>query len=157
MESFALGAEEEVEPYDLSPDGRLLATTTDRIQVRELPGRRTVAQLFYDSIADLKFDREGRRIALVEGGGAVRILEVSDSRELARIRHLGEVTALSFSPSGKYLSILNDQGRVQASPLHPEDLLAAACARVTRNLEQAEWEHYLGPNIPPRKTCLAVP
>jgi hypothetical protein len=38
----------------------------------------------------------------------------------------------------------------------PEDLIAEACARLTRNLTQEEWERYLG-DEPYRKTCPDLP
>jgi hypothetical protein len=38
-----------------------------------------------------------------------------------------------------------------------EELMALACSRVTRNLTEAEWESYLGHEVPYRRTCPEQP
>jgi hypothetical protein len=58
-----------------------------------------------------------------------------------------ETGRLAFSPDGKYLVTGN-----KAWLLWPDDLVAEACARLTRNLSPEEWRQYLG-DEPYRKTC----
>jgi WD40 repeat protein len=151
---LALGTRLSVSPFALSPDGRYLATTEDQVVVRELPGGRVVARFFYGyPPSTMAFDRPGRSLAIAGHLGTVRVADVASGRELARLEHAGDITALSFSPTGRYLSTVDADGEVQVSRLLPQDLVAAACARVGTNLSAAEWEHYVGRAEPPRPTC----
>jgi len=39
----------------------------------------------------------------------------------------------------------------------PEDLIADACSRVTRNLTRAEWDQYIGDALPYQAVCPNLP
>jgi WD domain, G-beta repeat len=60
--------------------------------------------------------------------------------------HAGPVAAVSFSPDGR---LVVSGSRDKTAPVHrwrPEDLIAEACSRLTRNLTQGEWRLYLVQN-----------
>jgi hypothetical protein len=73
---------------------------------------------------------------------------------------LALVLAAAFSPDGKWV-VSGSDAPDGASGMgvwrwQPEDLIAMACARLTRNLTPAEWQQYLG-SEPYRKTCPNLP
>jgi hypothetical protein len=41
--------------------------------------------------------------------------------------------------------------------IRPQDLIADACARLTRNLTIKEWLGYVGPTVPYHRTCPNLP
>lgn len=63
-------------------------------------------------------------------------------------------------PDGRWLATggLDRDSRVFAGvfPTQPEDLIADACSRLTRNLTLDEWRQYLGED-PYRATCPSLP
>lgn len=65
------------------------------------------------------------------------------------------VEAVAFSPDGKWVATAS--GRTARVWLRrSEDLIAEACARLTRNLTLEEWRQYVG-DEPYRKTCPNLP
>jgi hypothetical protein len=70
--------------------------------------------------------------------------------------HDQAVTSVAFTPDGKALVTAGDDGVVQVSLWHPQDLLDEACARLTHNLTPEEWRQYLG-DEPYRETCPNLP
>lgn len=50
-----------------------------------------------------------------------------------------------------------DDNEARLWALWGEDLIADACARLTRNLTDKEWRQYMGEDEPYRKTCLKLP
>ncbi len=60
-----------------------------------------------------------------------------------------------FHPSGRYL--LTRSGNIaEVWLLRPDDLIAAACTRLTWNLTTQEWTRFIG-DEPYRKTCENLP
>ena len=77
------------------------------------------------------------------------------------------MTGVKFSADGKWLATLTEGSSlvtvVSSHPevpnsvarvwlWRPEDLIASACARLTRNLTLEEWRNYIG-DEPYRPTC----
>jgi len=62
------------------------------------------------------------------------------ARPIARMTHNdGWVNAVAFSPDGRYALSADMGGNARVWLYRPDDLIAKACARVTRNLTCAEW------------------
>jgi WD40 repeat protein len=64
--------------------------------------------------------------------------------------------SIVFSPDGKYLATANDARTTRVWFWRPEDLIAEAGSRLTRNMTWQEWQQYL-PDEPYRRTCSNLP
>jgi WD40 repeat protein len=104
-------------------------------------------------IEHFAFDKDGQHIATSSGMDG-RLWEVASGRQIAQItydRLFVDGDGIHISPNGKYL--MTEIGNVvQLWHISPEDLIAEACARVTRNLTWEEWQQVM-PDEPYRQTC----
>jgi len=90
--------------------------------------------------------------------GAVRFWDVVSGQETGQlpIRQYA-VRSLAISPDGRYLATgLYGDHVARVWLLRPDDMIAAACARLPRNLTRAEWRQYVG-DEPYHQTCPNLP
>jgi hypothetical protein len=59
-------------------------------------------------------------------------------------------------PDGRLLATTSLDGTARIWRAEPDDLLALACAQITRNLTPDEWRQYLG-DEPYHQTCARLP
>jgi WD40 repeat protein len=137
--------EDSVNAIAFSPDGKYLATASNDKTAR-------VWQIPNSS------GREVTRINNFNGKDfrVQRTIGVREVVEVARITHEDNVVAVAFSPDGKYLATASNDKTAQVQLWRREDLMAEACVRLTRNLEEYEWKLYL-PSEPYHKTCPSLP
>jgi WD40 repeat protein len=142
--------------FMFNPQGTLLATQERRtVTVWDVTRPRQLAQLAHsESGGSVAFSYDGKHVATTNGA-FVRVWTV-DGREMARIEHGADVAGVAFSPSGDLMSLArltpNSSHALQLLPWTPEQLITEACARLTRNLDPAEWRQYLG-SEQYRNTC----
>lgn len=63
------------------------------------------------------------------------------------------VTNLFFSPDGKVLASVTQDGMINFWDVDIESMIADACARVGRDLTEAEWHAFIGTDTPIIPTC----
>jgi WD40 repeat protein/uncharacterized membrane protein len=107
------------------------------------------------SLTSISFSADGSYIGTAIENDA-RIWAAATGRELARLPHRAQVLAVAFSLDRKYVTTLSRDGAARTWFLQPEDLLAEACARLTRNLTEEEWHRFVG-DEPYRPTCPKLP
>ena len=141
-----------------SPDTKYLATAGANgvAQIWKISSLQPIARLIHDAnVTAVAFSPDGKFLATASENGIARVWSAATHSEVARVRHEGYLPAVAFSPDGKYLITANGyktQGpgeyaanRYNSARLwlwQPEDLVAEACDRVTRNLTSNEWHQF---------------
>lgn len=107
------------------------------------------------SLDALVFDPDGRLLAGAGRGGA----QLWDAESLDALGGpLGtSAHAIAVSPDGRVVVVGDDDGQVQAYPATVDGWRREVCSVVNRNLTQLEWDTYVGPETPYRKSCPQYP
>jgi WD40 repeat protein len=158
-----------------SPDGRWLAagltagpegTISGLAQVWDAITGKEVARMADDwPVETIAISADSRWLAtgtdvLVSSssdrGWRARIWEIATGAEVARMDHEDKVLYVAFSPDGHRLLTASRDNAARIWYWQPEDLIAQACARLTRNLTVDEWAQYIG-TVAPEPTCPDLP
>lgn len=145
-----------------SADGRYVAIFNRQRRGLEVidagSGKRAMFIASEEDTARFAFSADSRYIAVVSQrdprfreGNSVSVVDLHDRTEVAVITSEDHVSDVAFSGDGKSLATV---GHYQSSVWlwRPEDLVAEACRRLTRNLTLDEWRRHVG-DEPYRKTC----
>jgi WD40 repeat protein len=141
-----------------SPNGTRLATASGDQTARlwEVATGRELARLAHDgSVTAVAFSPDGTRLATASLDKTARLWEAA-GRQLARLAIYGEVSDVAFSPDGAMLATAGPGPRARLWLCRTEDLIAAACRCLERNLTRDEWHQYLG-EAPYHATCPDLP
>ncbi len=68
-----------------------------------------------------------------------------------------EVMSVAFSPDGKNVASGYMSGKILVWNTSTESLADAVCQRVRRNLNKAEWQQFIGLDVPYEPTCQNLP
>jgi WD40 repeat protein len=87
------------------------------------------------------------------------VMDVDTGRELRRMPYARWLTAVALTPDGRLLASFGQDGwgtgALEVTRVSPDDPVAAACTKLSRNLTRNEWREYLG-DAPYRATCPAI-
>jgi len=112
-------------------------------------------------VGALALSADGRWLATgsghpLTGPGEVRVWELTTEHEVARLPHERAVSVVAFSPDGRWVATRSPEWPTRLWLWRPLDMVAEACARLTRNLTRDEWRKLVGeagyqptcPNLP---------
>lgn len=107
-----------------------------------------VGSIRKDSVHSLAFDPSGPALA-AGARNEVFIINPLAVREIARIPHAGNVSGVAYSADGKVMATASLKAvqfwnvpRIEG--VDPNELINAACARLTANFSQAQWSNFFG-------------
>jgi len=141
-----------------SPNGNyVVSVNSDTASLWEAETGQEVVRLKKDYfLQGVAFSPDSKYMAL--GGDLyARIWEVGTGKEVTRIPHETAVQAVAFRPDGRYLLSESLDHTVHQRIYLPEDLIADACSRLTRNLTLAEWDQFIGAALPRKAVCPNLP
>ncbi len=105
------------------------------------------------------FSPSGRWILSVGFDNKTLVFDVKTGQLVSEVwLPSGLAWTAEFSPDEKRIAVYGaNSGTLRLTMWQPNDLITATCSRVTRNLAAWEWQQYLPPNEPYRKTCPNLP
>jgi WD40 repeat protein len=103
-------------------------------------------------IRTLAFSPDGPLIAAGGEDGVVRVWDWRAGEAVNLGEHDRWITSLAFDPNGEYLATTGHDGTVRVWSVDAETTIDLACARVSRDLSEGEWQRYVG-EIPYPALC----
>ena len=149
----------------LDPDGLLLASSTSSGQVNiwgEANGGFVLLHtLPSEQVFAMSFNPKGDRL-IIGALNNVYLIDPATGGEIARIPHKNSVNSLAFSADGRTLATASlkviqfwDVSKIPV--IEADNLVETACARLTRNFDQAQWSAFFGDDEEYRTLCENLP
>ena|SRR5215813_11013259 len=89
--------------------------------------------------------------------GAIQLWDVASRQTLGAPLQTSGVTTFAFSPDGTWLFLGSNGGYIWVFDVSPAFWVARSCPLANRNLTFAEWQHYVGSDVPYHRTCPNLP
>ena len=143
---------------NLSRDGQRLVSggANGDLKVWDLASGKEILSKIFPANAAV-FSNDGRSVAAVGSEGKIIVWDVESGREITQIFNPEEMGKVAFSPDGRSLATVSSSGTLRTWLWQDQDVIDTVCARLERNLTRAEWNQYIGKNIPYRTTCPNLP
>ncbi len=142
-----------------SPEGKYVVSGSYDATARvwEAASGEEVARMTHDGIVtSVAFSPDGKYV--VSGADiTVRVWEAASGKEIALMSPDSWVSSIAFSPDGKYLVSGSEDNTARVWVWQAGDLIASACAVMTRNLTRTEWKLYIGDALPYQAVCPNLP
>jgi WD40 repeat protein len=143
-----------------SPDGSLLASSNSSGQLSTWRASGNQFSLLHtapvEEAISMSFDPQGSRLFMGTANNLL-IYDPLSGHETNRLRHQDAVNGISFSPDGNTLvtaslKVIQFWDVQKISDITTDNLVNAACSRLTKNFSSAEWKAFFGEE-PNRKLC----
>jgi WD40 repeat protein len=146
-----------VKGFAWHPDGqRLLTWDNDVVRLWEASTANLLKEFVHRNTFRAAFTPDGHNVVVIGEGHTARVSDITTGREVAQLLHPSELYNVSVSPNGQHIATIARGDVVTIWLWRLQDVIAAACGRLTRNLTFAEWKRFLG-DEPYRKTCPTRP
>lgn len=127
------------------------------IRIWDLLSGQEIIRVIHNSwVNDVVWSPDGNYVFSGGWDGVVRIWDANSGNEVGRIAHDAQIKSLAFTPDGLQIISISSDGGYKVSYWKPEDVIAQACSRLTRNLSLLEWAKLFG-NIEYHTTCSNLP
>jgi WD40 repeat protein len=157
----------------LSSDGNVLAAgTSDEIRIwtnaaPHLGEARWFSSSAYsaefnsdEGLRSVSVSADGRYVAIGLENGLVRIVDTAHLN-VAPVEFRGDEKSVDpivqFDPVRPFLGVGSWDSKILFVPVGLPMLADQICARVWRNLSQAEWNQFVAPDIAYQRTCINLP
>jgi WD40 repeat protein len=107
------------------------------------------------SVLSVTFSPDGQTLASGSQDSTIILWDVTTRQPLGSplIGYPEPVLSVAFSPDGKTLASGGQNGAIILWDVSFESWQARACSIANRNLTQAEWDKFIGPNNRYKRTC----
>lgn len=147
-----------------SADGRYLASggSDGSVIVRDLSASNKPLVSFVGHTAGVNsvlFSQDGKTLATASSDKTIRLwsFEQADSESIVLSGHDSWVWGMAFSPDGTKLYSGSADKTIRTWTTRADVLAGRVCGKVKRNMNQEEWNKYIGEDIFYRKTCTNLP
>jgi WD40 repeat protein len=145
----------EVNSLAFSPNGKILASGSRDETIVLWDVEKHQADLHLRShngcVNGISFSLDGQRLASGNEDGTIILWDVATGKPIGRPltgHNAKPVNVVTFSPVSQLLFSGGDDGAVILWSLSFQAWVDRACSIASRNLTQAEWNSYIGTNIP---------
>lgn len=107
-------------------------------------------------VSNIKFSSDGKLLATSNLEGVVQLWVISDMDKMLPVEfkdHNDYVWSIEFSQDGNYLLAGTKDGVLKLWPTKPGLLAGDMCKYLIRNMDQTEWDRYVGEDVEYVKTC----
>lgn len=140
-----------VRKLKFSPSGTKLVITDEddkaAVEIWDAKRNQNIRRISQETeVTSASFGPSENHLVTTSVDFSARVWELATGNQVAQFKHDANVVTAEFSPDGMYVASAGGRSdrSVRLWFWQPEDLIAEACSRLSRDLTKDEWEQYLG-------------
>jgi WD40 repeat protein len=154
----------DIQVVRFKPDENILALgdINGNIEIWNTNTRKKISEVkaHGSQVNDIRFNPVLKQMATASNDKTLKIYNISTITDLTEppitlSDNEGWVLEIQFSPDGQLIvsGVYEGSQNLVSRPTHVDNLVKNICMLVTRNMNQDEWNTYVGKDIPLEKTC----